>query len=194
MLRLIRELLAFQPQGTGTDIKMALDKVNRILQAAQRSSSWYPTSSPTPESYRVAMATTNRRHDLIAVDLHDPLESEIGNVGLLAIEDPETGEIRWVDTGSKAWRTAFRQRVEARPGRQGQGVSPRAAVDHIGIGTDQDYVAPLTAFFQERYKRLRHWSRIIRPSFRLGESGVCEMWIRTFAGMTNYYGLRRNNR
>ena len=154
VLRLIRELLAFQPQGTGTDIKMALEKVNHIL---KRRSIIFLVSDfiADPESYRVAMATTNRRHDLIAVDLHDPLESEIGNVGLLAIEDPETGEIRWVDTGSKAWRTAFRQRVEhARAGKVR--AFRQAAVDHIGIGTDQDYVAPLTAFFQERYKRLRH--------------------------------------
>ncbi|MCA9870423.1 MAG: DUF58 domain-containing protein, partial [Anaerolineae bacterium] len=133
---------------------MALEKVNHIL---KRRSIIFLVSDfiADPESYRVAMATTNRRHDLIAVDLHDPLESEIGNVGLLAIEDPETGEIRWVDTGSKAWRTAFRQRVEhARAGKVR--AFRQAAVDHIGIGTDQDYVAPLTAFFQERYKRLRH--------------------------------------
>ena len=154
VLRLIRELLAFEPQGKGTDIKMALENVNHIL---KRRSIIFLVSDfiADPESYRVAMATTNRRHDLIAVDLHDPLESEIGNVGLLAIEDPETGEIRWVDTGSKAWRAAFRQRVEhARAGKVR--AFRQAAVDHIGISTDQDYVAPLTAFFQERYKRLRH--------------------------------------
>ncbi|MEZ4768851.1 MAG: DUF58 domain-containing protein [Caldilineales bacterium] len=154
VLRLIRELLAFEPQGKGTDIRMALEKVNHIL---KRRSIIFLVSDfiADPDSYRVALATTNRRHDLIAVDLHDPLESEIGNVGLLAIEDPETGEIRWVDTGSKAWRAAFHQRVEhARAGKVR--AFRQAAVDHIGIGTDQDYVAPLTAFFQERYKRLRH--------------------------------------
>lgn len=154
VLRLVRELLAFEPQSKGTDIRMALEKVNHIL---KRRSIIFLVSDfiADPESYRIAMATTNRRHDLIAVDLHDPLESEIGNVGLLAIEDPETGEIRWVDTGSRAWQVAFRQRVEyARAGKVR--AFRQAAVDHIGIGTDQDYVAPLAAFFQERYKRLRH--------------------------------------
>ena len=154
ILRLVRELLAFEPQSKGTDIRMALEKVNHIL---KRRSIIFLVSDfiADPESYRVAMATTNRRHDLIAVDLHDPMETEIGNVGLLAIEDPETGEIHWVDTGSKAWRAAFRQRVEgARAGKVR--AFRQAAVDHIDIGTEQDYVAPLAAFFQERYKRLRH--------------------------------------
>ena len=91
-MRLIRELLAFEPQNKGTDIRMALEKVNHIL---KRRSIIFLVSDfiADPESYRVAMATTNRRHDLIAIDLHDPLEQEIGNVGLLAVEDPETGEI-----------------------------------------------------------------------------------------------------
>jgi hypothetical protein len=108
-----------------------------------------------PESYRTAMAVTNRRHDLIAVDLHDPLESSMGSVGLLALEDPETGEIAWVDTSSREWSDAFRQRMEAV--RSGTTRAFRqAGVDRIDIATDQDYVAPLTAFFQERYRRIRH--------------------------------------
>lgn len=154
VLRLIRELLAFEPQGKGTDIRMALEKVNHIL---KRRSIVFLVSDfiADPESYRVALATTNRRHDLIAVDLHDPLESDLGNVGLLTIEDPETGEILCIDTGSKAWRTAFRERVQRARLDKVQAFR-RAAVDHIAIGADQDYVAPMAAFFQERYKRLRH--------------------------------------
>ena len=154
VLRLIRELLAFEPQHKGTDIKLALDTVNHIL---KRRSIIFLVSDflATPDSYRTAMAVTNRRHDLIAVDLHDPLEKTIGNVGLLALEDPETGEIAWADTGSKAWRAAFQQRTDVlrtnttRTFRQ-------AGVDRIEVATNQDYVAPLTAFFQERYHRIRH--------------------------------------
>jgi uncharacterized protein (DUF58 family) len=154
VLRLLRELLAFEPQHTGTDIKLALDTVNHVM---KRRGIVFLVSDfmAVPESYRTAMAVTNRRHDLIAVDLHDPLESSIGSVGLLAMEDPETGEIAWVDTASRAWRDAFRQRMEdvrasaTRAFRQ-------AGVDRIDVTTDRDYVAPLTAFFQERYRRIRH--------------------------------------
>ena len=154
VLRLIRELLAFEPQHKGTDIKLALDTVNHIL---KRRSIIFLVSDfmATPESYRTAMAVTNRRHDLIAVDLHDPLEKTMGNVGLLALEDPETGEIVWADTGSKAWRAAFQQRSDALRTNTTRGFR-QAGVDRIDVATNQDYVAPLTAFFQERYHRIRH--------------------------------------
>ena len=154
VLRLIRELLAFEPQHKGTDIKLALDTVNHIL---KRRSIIFLVSDflAAPESYRTAMAVTNRRHDLIAVDLHDPLEKTMGNVGLLALEDPETGEIVWADTGSKAWRAAFQQRSDALRTNTTRGFR-QAGVDRIDVATNQDYVTPLTAFFQERYHRIRH--------------------------------------
>jgi len=154
VLRLIRELLAFKPQGKGTDIRMALENVNQIL---KRRSIIFLVSDfvADPQSYRQAMAITNRRHDLIAVNLHDPLETGIGNVGLLALEDPETGEIAWVDTGSRRWQSAYRQQIEQREVSKSR-VFRQSSVDRIDIGTDQDYAGPLTAFFQERARRIRH--------------------------------------
>ncbi len=154
VLRLIRELLAFEPQHKGTDIRLALDTVNHIL---KRRSIIFLVSDflAIPDSYRTALAVTNRRHDLIAVDLHDPLEKTMGNVGLLALEDPETGEIVWADTGSKAWRAAFQKRMDALRTNTTRAFR-QAGVDRIDVATNQDYVAPLTAFFQERYHRIRH--------------------------------------
>ncbi len=154
VLRLLRELLAFEPQQRGTDIKLALDTVNHIL---KRRGIIFLVSDfmATPDSYRTALAVTNRRHDLIAVDLHDPLERTLGNVGLLAMEDPESGEIVWVDTGNKAWRAAFQQRMD---GQRAGAIRAfrQAGVDRIDVATNQDYVTPLMAFFQERYRRIRH--------------------------------------
>ena len=154
VLRLIRELLAFEPQSRGTDIKMALEKVNQIL---KRRSIIFLVSDflAEPESYRQALAITNRRHDLIAVDLNDPLEKNIKNVGLIALEDPETGEIAWVDTGNSAWREAYRRRLDQLETGKTRAFR-QASVDHINIGTDEDYAAPLTGFFSERAKRIRH--------------------------------------
>jgi len=154
VLRIIRELLAFKPQGRGTDIRMALENVNQIL---KRRSIIFLVSDfvADPQSYRQAMAITNRRHDLIAVNLQDPLETGIGNVGLLALEDPETGEIAWVDTGSKRWQAAYRQQVEQQEVNKSR-VFRQSSVDRIDIGTNQDYAGPLTAFFQERARRIRH--------------------------------------
>ncbi len=153
ILRLIRELLAYEPQNSGTDIKMALDKVNQIL---KRRSIVFLVSDfmAEPESYRQAMAITNKRHDLIAIDLNDPLDTEISDVGLLALEDPESGEIVWVDTGDKAWQHAFAMKSDAFEVEK-TAVFRKSGVDQININTNQEYTIPLTAFFYERANRRR---------------------------------------
>lgn len=154
VLRLVRELLAFRPQNRGTDIKLALDAMNQLL---KRRSIVFLISDflDDPACYRQALAMTNRRHDVIAVDLSDPLESSIANVGLLALEDAESGQLIWVDTGDKGWQTAFQKRVQRLESEKRQ-TFVRASVDCIPIGTDQDYINPLTGFFQQRAKRIRH--------------------------------------
>ncbi len=153
VLRIVRELLAFEPQGKGTDIRRALDETNRIL---KRRSIVFLVSDflADTEEYRRALAVTNRRHDLIAVELHDPLERKMENAGLITLEDPETGELFWVDTGSRAWRDAFAGQAARQLSANRQAFN-QARVDRISIGTDQDYAAPLTTFFQERARRLR---------------------------------------
>jgi uncharacterized protein (DUF58 family) len=154
VLRLIRELLAFEPKGRGTDIEMALETANQIL---KRRSIIFLVSDflAEPAGYRKALAITNRRHDVIAVDLHDPLETKIADVGLVALDDPETGEIAWVDTSSRSWQEAFNQSVSRLENDKSK-VLRRANVDHITIGTDEDYTAPLASFFHERARRIRH--------------------------------------
>ena len=154
VLRLIRELLAFEPQSKGTDLKMALDQVNQIL---KRRSIIFIVSDfmADPASYRRALSVTNRRHDLIAVDLNDPLDVNIADVGLLAMEDPESGEIVWVDTGNSRWQQAYRERMAALEDNKSRAFR-QASVDRIDINTDEEYTGPLTRFFQERARRIRH--------------------------------------
>jgi len=154
VLRLIRELLAYKPQSRGTDIKLALDTVNQIV---KRRSILFLISDflEEPSHYRQALAMTNRRHDIIAVDLSDPMEHDIANVGLLTLEDAETGELTWVDTSDKRWREAFHRRVQTLEDEK-QRAFIRSSVDRINVGTDKDYINPLTGFFQQRAKRIRH--------------------------------------
>lgn len=153
VLRLIRELLAFQPESGGTDIKMALDTVNQIL---KRKSIIFLISDllAPPETYSRELTVTNKRHDLIGVDLNDPLERNIENVGLLAIEDPETHQLTWIDTADKSWQNAFRQRVQTHELQKSK-VFQHANVDRIHIWTDREYTIPLTSFFKERSRRIR---------------------------------------
>jgi uncharacterized protein (DUF58 family) len=154
VLRLIRDLLAFEPQGRGTDIKLALDTINQIL---KRRSIVFLISDflVDPQSYRKSLSMANRKHDVVAIDLHDPLETDIAGVGVLALEDAESGELVWVDTSSRAWRHAFSQQVTQLEGAKNS-VITNAGVDRIDIDTDQDYVSALTLFFDKRTQRIRH--------------------------------------
>ena len=152
VLRMVRDLLLFQPQGTGTDITLALNTVHRML---KRRSIVFLVSDflADPESYRQAMLVTNRRHDVVAFDLSDPLEHEISNVGVIALEDAESGELRFVDTASREWREEFSGRV-ARLEEGKRDVLMTAGVDRVGVTTEKDYVAEVGAFFKTRLQRL----------------------------------------
>ena len=153
VLRMVRDLLVFQPVGSDTDIRLALDMVHQML---KRRSIVFLVSDflADPESYRQAMLVTNRRHDVVAFDLNDPLEYEMADVGLLALEDAESGQLRWVDTGSKEWKREFTDRV-ARLEEGKREVFTAAGVDRISVTTERDYVAEVGAFFKNRLRRLR---------------------------------------
>ena len=153
VLRLIRDLLAFEPTGSGTDLRLALDTINRVLK--RRSIVFLISDFLTPpERYRSVLQISNRRHDVIAVTLSDPREWAWPRVGLVALEDAETGQVQWVDTSSRQWRETFTERVkELQLARQR--VFRKAKVDRIEITTDAEYVTPLTVFFEKRARRLR---------------------------------------
>jgi DNA topoisomerase IA len=100
------------------------------------------------------MTVTNKRHDLISIDLHDPLEEALADVGLLALEDPETDEMIWVDTSDPKWQDSYKLRSQLLEADKAR-LFKSASVDRIHIATDEDYTASLTSFFQERARRIR---------------------------------------
>jgi len=154
VLRLIREMLAFEPQGQGTDIKVALDYINQIL---KRRSIIFLVSDflDDPLKYKKSLYMANRKHDVIAVDMNDPLETDFANVGLVTLEDAESGELIWVDTSDPTWQKTFAQQSQAFENEKNK-VFANAGVDQVQITTDEDYVKALTLFFQKRAQRLRH--------------------------------------
>ncbi len=154
LLRLVRELLTFEPIGRGTDLKAALDYANQML---KRRGIVFLLSDfqADPETYRRALNVAGHRHDLIAIDLRDPLEQDIAPVGLMVLEDAETGELIEVDTADPGWRQAFRDRQRQRDVAIKR-VLNGAKVDRIYLTTPDDHVAALTRFFQKRMKRMAH--------------------------------------
>src|SRR6266436_3825047 len=114
VLRLIRDVLFFQPMHRGTSIREGLDYVNRVL---HRRTIVFLLSDFLDRGFESALKRTGRRHDLIAVHISDPREEELPPVGLLELEDAETGELLLLDTNSRQVREAFarnaRQRQES---------------------------------------------------------------------------------
>ena len=152
ILRIIRDLLAFEPQGHGTDINLALETANRVLK--RRGIIFFISDflDDLPKFER-SLAVTSRRNDLVAIDLHDPMEREIGNAGIVAMQDSETREIVWVDTSSRAWKRKFAEKTKERVEARRQAFN-RARVDRVEVTTNSDYVEALTLFFKRRTARM----------------------------------------
>ncbi len=155
VLRLIHDLLAFEPSGRGTDIPLALDRLNRVLKrrAIIFLISDFLTPDLTSSGNLSGLAVTNRRHDLVAVTLTDPRETAWPAVGLTALQDAETGATTWVDSSAPAWREAFARQAAARQAAR-DAVLTRAQVDRIDVTAGEDYVEPLLKFFKLRARRL----------------------------------------
>jgi uncharacterized protein (DUF58 family) len=149
VLRVIRELLYFQPRGQGTSIATALEYLDRVI---HRHSVVFVVSDFLDCGYERSLERLRRRHDLIAVELTDPRERTLAPVGLLALHDAETGEQVVVDTSDTRVREAH-ARLQERHAAERQRAFRRMGVDCVSIDTSQSYVEPLISFFQARMAR-----------------------------------------
>jgi uncharacterized protein (DUF58 family) len=149
VLRVIRELLSLRPAGRGTDVAAALEHLRHVT---KRRAVVFLVSDFLEPGWRQALAIAARRHDLIAVVLEDPREAELPAVGLVELEEAETGARYVVDTGDPRVRTAFAERAAA--ARAERDRTLRAAdVDAVVVRTDRPYTEPLLRFFRMRERR-----------------------------------------
>lgn len=150
VLRVLRELLYFRPEGTGTDLGAALEYLAHV---ARRRAVAFLVSDFLASGYEKALAVAERRHDVIAVHMTDPRESDLPEIGFVEFEDAESGERRLVNLADGRFQSAFRARI--RQARESLTRTFRKTkVDVIDIRTDQPYTEPLMRFFQDRAKRL----------------------------------------
>ena len=149
VLRIIRELLYHRPEGRDTAIDEALGFLNRVT---TRKAVCFLVSDFLASGYEAALRIARRRHDLIPIVITDPRELTLPDVGIIEMEDSETGEVAVVDTGSKAVRRRFALRaIAARENRET--MFRRMDTDFIDVMTDQPYVEPLIRFFHKREAR-----------------------------------------
>ncbi|HPC82900.1 MAG TPA: DUF58 domain-containing protein [Thermoanaerobaculaceae bacterium] len=145
-LRIVRDLLAARPAGRGTDLDLALRFSRQVL---KRRSIVAVISDFQAEGYERALGVLRRRHDVIALHLSDPREQEIPDVGLVSLADPETGDVRVVDTGNPL----VRQRLGTASLDAAREVCRRTGVDLLPLSTGSSYEQPLRAFFKARERR-----------------------------------------
>lgn len=150
VLRIISELLSFEPTGSGTDLTAALTYLESVL---RRRSVLFVVSDFMASGYQSALGRLARKHDVIAVQLIDPRERELPDTGLMTFTDPETGAWQYVDTGSSAVRSAFRRRMADLDVDLERSLRERGA-DLVRLHTDQAYAEPLLAFFRQRERML----------------------------------------
>ncbi len=163
ILRVIRDILCFMPQNRGTDLVDALNYTNRLLRRraivilisdflqGPEGKLPNPASPRSRELFR-ALALTNRRHDLICVSLSDPREYELPAVGLLSIQDSETGEVVEINTNKAGVRGQYRQENRQRLDLFRRGLMQTGA-GVLPLSTNESYIMPLRRFFEQRSRR-----------------------------------------
>jgi uncharacterized protein (DUF58 family) len=151
VLRVLRELLYFRPEGRGTDIAGALEYLARVV---RRRAVVFVVSDFFDTGYQKALAVAGRRHDTIVIRMGDPRERELPAVGYIELEDAETGELLTVNLSDPAFREAFdRDVTETRTALER--AFRTIGIDVIEISTDRPYADRLMRFFRQRAKRFR---------------------------------------
>jgi uncharacterized protein (DUF58 family) len=149
ILRIIRELVSFDPEGKGTNIRQALEYFNHVT---KKRSIAFLVSDFIDEGYDRILRVISRRHDVIAVEISDPREEQLPDSGLIKLRDAETGAERWIDTGVSAVRKEYEKFWQVRRASR-RTLFLRSKVDAIPIRVDRPYIKPIVDFFQLRARR-----------------------------------------
>ncbi len=149
VLRVIREVLSFEPKGKSTNIKSALEYMNN---AVKKKSIVFLISDFMDEGYEKILRMVGKKHDLIGVVLNDRREFVLPKIGMVKLTDNETGEERWIDTSdSRVQKVVREMRERILQNRRSLFLSSR--LDSIIVNTEENYIKPLVQFFRKRERR-----------------------------------------
>lgn len=152
LLHIIREIIEFTPTSDGTDISEALRYLTNAIKkrcTAFLLSDMLDVDSEGNPRYEDALKVAAGRHDLSVIEVYDPREREIPDIGLVNVKDSETGRSMWVNTSSRRMRKIYHEWF-SRMSEASDRIFMRYKIDNVSIATDQDYVQSLLAFFQKR--------------------------------------------
>lgn len=151
VLRVLRELLYFQPEDMKTDIGLALEYLSRVI---RRRSVVFLVSDFLSKDYERALRIANKKHDIVGIHIVDPRELELPKIGYIELADAETGEQILLDTSDREVGRLFAQKTSEAM-LQREKLFKSMNVDSIAIHTDESYFEPLIKFFRMRAKRFR---------------------------------------
>jgi len=151
VLRVIRELLFYRPRHKGTSLREGLEYLLHVL---NRKSVVFVVSDFLDEDFEKPLKVLAQRHDLILMRIGDPRELKLPKVGLIRVEDAETGVVEVVDLSSRKVREGFRKLVAGRRKHQEE-LFTAAGVDYIDLTVGSSYIKPLMSFFRMREKKFR---------------------------------------
>lgn len=146
ILRIIRELIEFQPTHSRTNISQALRYITNVI---KKRSICFVISDYMDENFEDAFKLANKKHDMVALQIYDKRETELPDAGLIRLSDAETGESIMIDSSDKNTREMFRKNWQAHQKKVHDSLS-RCGVDKAKIRTDESYVAPLMFLFKKR--------------------------------------------
>jgi uncharacterized protein (DUF58 family) len=149
VLRVIREVLYFQPQGRRTEVGRALEYLHTI---SRRRTVSFLVSDFLASGYETPLRIAHRRHDIIPISITDRRELSLPRLGFLELQDLETGAHIVVDTASSTVRAAYAQRRAAAVERRRQ-LFQTLGINAIEVHTDEPYIHPLMRFFRQRERR-----------------------------------------
>ena len=147
ILYIIRELIEFNPQSRTTDLNVGLEYLTHVMK--RRCTAFLLSDFIDRHDFTNALTIANRKHDLVAMQIYDRRAEELPAIGLLKVKDAETGQEQWIDTSSRAVRTAHHDWWVQQQEQLAERFA-KSSVDSVSVRTDQDYVKAMMALFAKR--------------------------------------------
>lgn len=146
ILRIIRELITFQPSSKKTNIEVALKYFNSVI---KKRAICFIISDFMDDNFEKSLKIAKNKHDIIGLNINDEREKNLVNVGMIKVIDSETGIIKWIDTSDKKNRNIFNYNHK-KQAENLKNIFSSSGIDFININTGQDYIKPLMNFFKKR--------------------------------------------
>lgn len=146
ILHIIREMVGFEPENRETDISGVL---RYLTNAIKKRCTAFVISDFLDTNFEDALKIANQKHDVVALKVFDPRETELPNIGFVKFKDAETGQLRWINTSKRSNRDVYSQWWNDNDEKVST-MFRKSGVDSVSVRTDEDYVKALMALFKKR--------------------------------------------